>query len=215
LKKNDDYAFFICYFGNPEPRDENVTNVNTGEKTPNQRTTEETELNNQAFFLFHYAKQRLYVSNSKKKSLLESILKEKLSTDYKIKNLFKDREEFLNTLQSCNEISFTHINNLFSNDSTKKQALKDLTGTDAPDKFTISAKCKKENIVDFIKNIFQAKQDSHIDSLVICGTDDSGFETIYNVDTFQQKINISANKDENGKIKIDEVRDNLLKEINK
>ena len=215
IKKSNDYAYFICDFGNPEPRDENLTNIKTGSKTPNQRTSEETELNNQAFFLFHYEKKRMYVSNSQKKGLLESILKEKLNTDYQIKPIFKGKDEFINTLQSCNKISFTHINNLFSNDSDKKQALIDLTGTDAPDEFTISAKYKKEKIVGFIDNIFQAKQDNKIDSLVICGTDESGFETIYNVDTFQQKIKITATKDDNGKFDADEVCSKLLNEISK
>ena len=215
VEKSDSYVYFICNFGNPDPRDDTLTNIKTGVKTPNQRTPEEAELNNQVFFLFHYEKKRLYMSNIQKKNLLESILKEKLNKDYQIKTIYKDKDEFIKTLQYCNKISFTHVNNLFSNDSAKKQALVDLTGTDAPEEFTISAKYKKANIVDFINNIFIARQENKIDALVICGTDESGFETIYNVDAFKQKLKLSVTKDDNGKYNSEEIRNSILIEINK
>jgi len=213
VKKQEDYIFFSFKFGHPEPRDENLTNIKTGDKIPNKRTKEEAELNNQVFFLFHYGKNFLYTSNSQKKSLLESILKEKLKIDFKIKDMFKNEEDFINTLSECNSISFTHIDNLFSNDSTKKQALIDLTGTDAPEEFKVIAKYKKSKIAEFIRNICQAKRDKKINSLTICGIDEEGFETVYNADTFRQKIKISCKKDDNGNFIGDDVCDTLLKEV--
>ncbi|MDR0307396.1 MAG: hypothetical protein LBI42_11245 [Chitinispirillales bacterium] len=214
VEKHDDYAFFVFTFGNPAPRDENLTNVNTGDKIINQRTMEQAELNNQAFFLFHYEEQLLYVSSSKKKILFESILKEKIQTDFKIKNIYKNEDEFIDVLKECSSISFTHVNNLFNNDSTKKHALVDLTGTDAPDEFTITARYKKNNeIVDFIKGLFQAKRNFEINTLVIKGIDEKGFETVYNSDTFQKKISIHCAKDSNGKFVHDDIRNNLLRKL--
>jgi hypothetical protein len=214
VEKANDYVFFICDFGNPEPRDENLTNVNTGTKSNNPRTKEQAELLNQVFFLYHYDKNLLYISNSQKKSLFESILKEKLQKDFTIKNVFKKEDDFINILNECNSIKFTHINNLFNKDSKKKQALIDLTGTDAPEEFTIEAKYgKNNNVFDFIKNICQAKRDSNISSLAICGIDEKGFEFVYNIDTFQQKITIYCAKNENGKFIADNVKDKLLEEI--
>jgi len=216
VEKTNDYIFFICDFGNPEPRDDNLTNVNTGIKSDNPRTKEQAELLNQVFFLYHYGNNLLYISNYQKKGLLESILKEKLQIDFVIKNILKKEDDFINILNECNRISFTHINNLFNEDNTKKQALVDLTGTDAPEEFTIEAKYGKgSKIINFIRNIFQAKRDSKISSLVICGIDEKGFEFVYNIDTFQQKITTSCTKNENGKFIADDVKDKLLKELTK
>ena len=54
IEKKEDYAFFVFNFGNPSPRDENLTDINTGEKRENNRTITEVELNNQAFFLYYF-----------------------------------------------------------------------------------------------------------------------------------------------------------------
>ncbi|MDR0206691.1 MAG: hypothetical protein LBI45_05485 [Bacteroidales bacterium] len=215
IETTDDYMLFVFNFGNPTPRDNELTDVNTGAKRENNRTTTEAELNNQAFFFYHFQRNLLYLSNSQKKTAFEKMLKEKLNTDFKLKTLFKDINEFLNTLKECSRINFSHINDLFSSDSTKKQALADLTGTDAPNEFTITAKYSKHKIESFIRNLSQEKSNNKISSLIINGFDESGFGIVYNTDSFQQKIKINAAKDDNGKFKTDEVRNNLLNEINK
>jgi hypothetical protein len=211
----EDYIFFVFNFGNPTPRDNVLTDINTGTKRENNRTVTEAELNNQAFFLYHYQKNLLYLSNSQKKTAFERMLKEKLNTDFKLKTLFKDIEQFLQTLKECSSINFSHINDLFSDDSTKKQALADLTGTDAPNEFTITAKYSKHSIENFIRSLGQEKSNNKIYSLVINGLDESGFGIVYNTESFQQKIKITCKKDENGKFDITELQKNLLKEINK
>ncbi len=99
-------------------------------------------------------------------------------------------------------------------DSKQKQALIDLTGTDAPERFEISAKYpKNKSFIEFIKRLAQGKRENKINSLSICGIDESGFQSVYNVDSFQQKIKISCQKDANGKFAIDSVLDGLLKKI--
>lgn len=138
------------------------------------------------------------------------MLKEKLNTDFKLKTLFKDIDEFLKTLKECNRINFSHVNDLFSSDSTKKQALADLTGTDAPNEFTITAKYSKHSIENFIRNLSQEKTNNKISSLVINGFDESGFGIVYNTENFQQKIKVECKKDENGKFDITELKTNLL-----
>lgn len=211
----DEYILFVFNFGNPTPRDSELTDINTGAKRENSRTITETELNNQAFFFYHFQKSLLYLSNSQKKTAFEKMLKEKLNVDFKLKTLFKDVNEFLNTLKECSRINFSHINDLFSNDSAKKQALADLTGTDSPNEFTITAKYSKHRIENFIRNLVQEKNSNKISSLIINGFDESGFGIVYNTDSFQQKIKINVTKDDNGKFKTDELRNNLLNEINK
>ena len=102
VEKQNEYVFFVFSFGNPEPRDENLTDINTGDKTPNPRTTEQAELNNQAFFLFHYDSNRLYASDSRKKGLFGAILKEKMHTDFVVKDIFKNEDPHLTAIEPLN-----------------------------------------------------------------------------------------------------------------
>lgn len=90
----------------------------------------------------------------------------------------------------------------------------DLSGTDAPERFEIWAQYpKSSNVVNFIKTLIQGKRDNKISSLVIQGIDESGINSVYDLDVFKQRIKISCSKDENGKFVTNDVRDNLLREI--
>lgn len=219
VEKSDEYVFGSFDFGNPTPRDSSLTNINTGEKRENTRTDTEVELNNQFFFLYCFSNGLLYLSNSTKKKFLVRMFKEKLQKDIILKDIYKNVDDFLDKLQMCTQISFTHVNDLFSNDSVRKQALVDLTGTDAPQRFTLRAKydVKKKNssgaIFNFIRTLSKEKESSKISDLVVSGIDDSGFSVVYNTDSFARKIQIDVDKDENGKFKRLEVRDKLLNKI--
>ena len=214
-EKEDDYVFFVFNFGNPSPRDDYYTDITTGTKRENNRTRTEAELNNQAFFLYHFQKESLYISNSQKKTAFEKMLKEKLKKDFKLKTLFKNIDDFLNVLKECSSIKFSHIKDLFNTDSVQRRGLTDLTGTDAPDEFTVYAKYSKHKIGNFIRVLSEGKQNNQLSSLIINGLDESGFGIVYNTESFQQKIKIDCKKDENGKFDIAEVKNNLLKEIQK
>ena len=117
-------------------------------------------------------------------------------------------------MKQCTEISFTHVNNLFSNDSVMKTALIDLTWTDAPDEFTISAKYNSKAIQNFIRKLNKEKKEHHIDALTICGFDNDNFQMVYNAETFLKRITIQCEKDENGRFVPENVREILLKGIN-
>ncbi len=75
VQKNEKYIWFDVNFGSPNPRDEELTNINNGNKKSNPRERIEAELLKQVFCLYHYSKQTLYLSNTKKKKLVEVILK--------------------------------------------------------------------------------------------------------------------------------------------
>jgi hypothetical protein len=214
VEKDDDYIFFIFKYGNTEPWDENLTHIHTGVKKPNQRAKDETELNKQAFFLYHYKNKILYVSNSQRKSLFQSILKDKIQRDFIIKSIYIDEDEFIKTLNECSEISFTHVENIFSHNSKKKQALVDLSGIDSPNEFTIFAKYKRDNtLIKFIKELIMEKREQKIKGLTICGLDENGLNMVYNVDSFTQKIKVLCPKDDNKQFIDVEVKERLLQEI--
>lgn len=213
ILKDTDYIWMTFNYGNPNPRDEKVTNIETSEKRDNDRKENEVELLSQLFVLYDNTRT-LYISNAKKKKLLETFLKDKLQADLTIKGFYKTEKEIINILKDVSKIQFTHANNLFSQDSKQKQALRDLTGMDAPDKFTIEAEYKRSNpLTNWIEQLFEAKNNQQISDLVICGRNESKFNFIYNVDTFSRKLDICCNREANGKFKQECVLKELLKNL--
>jgi len=214
IEKTDDYIYFVFNYGNPFPRDNELTNIHDGSKKENQRRIDETELNHQAFFLYHYEKQLLYVSNSNKKAMFVSILSNELSKKFFIKHILKNEEEFISLMNKCTSIKFTQKNNVLNYNNRIRQGLMDLTGTDVPEVFTIEAIFHRDSIIGFVRELIGLRKNYELDNLIICGLDESNFEVVYNIDTFNQKLKIKCSKDHNSKFNIDEVCRKLIEEIN-
>ncbi len=214
IEKNNDYIWFSFDYGKPAPIDEHLTNIYTTEKRLNQRNDDEAELVKQTFALYCYATKVLYLSNMNKKSLFERFLKRELKKDFIVKTFYKNAEEFKSLVQSIKKISFTEALNLFNHDSKKRQALIDLTGTDAPEKFSIEADYKGKGrcqaLIDFMGQAFKEKSGGLLDSVVVQGCDDSAFEFVFNASSFTRKLTIACTRLENGKLATDSVRDCLV-----
>lgn len=214
IENTDEYLWLYFQFGNTSPRSETVTNVDTGEQFENQRKENEAELLNQLFVMYSYTRQTLYVSNTKKIKLLQQFLKDKTNKDIEIKHFFKSPEEMIELLSNVNSIKFTSASNLFSQDSPERKALVDLTGTDAPETFTIEATYKAHKIKNFIRNLIQKRQNCQIQNLIICGRDTSDMELVYNIDTLTNKIEVFCNRQEKtGMFEADEVKYSLLNRL--
>lgn len=212
VDKNSDYIWMIFDYGKPMPKDKNLTNINTGDKIPNKREDDEVELTSQLFVLYHYKSKTLYTSNINKIKFIEDILSKKLEKRFIVKKYFKTIEEFIETLKCVTEISFTDTSNLF-NDNEERQALKDLTGTDAPEKFKITANYPiGVEFKQFIRKI-TGKVGSNTSSLVIKGIDESNFNFVYNQQNFVKKIEVRCFRDSLGKFVPKEVLNELLKNI--
>lgn len=217
VEKYNDYIWFSFDYGKPAPIDENLTNIYTTKKRTNQRHDDEAELVKQFFGLYCYKSNVLYLSNLKKKSFFERFLKRELRKNFIVKTFYKNANEFKEVVETINKVSFTEAFNLFNYDSKKRQALVDLTGTDAPEKFSIEADYKGKNkcreMIDFVAQIFEEESNGLLDSVVIQGCDDSDFEFVFNANSFTRKLPIACTRLENGKIASESVRECLVGKI--
>lgn len=212
VEKKDNYIWFAFDYGKPDPIDNKLTNINTGSKKDNPRENDEAELLHQLFALYDFNKNLLYISNLKKEKMFAQMLEKKLQHSFTTKKCFKPKDEFIKILKEVNEISFTEVKDLFNLNSKTRQALKDLTGTDAPKKFTLNAKySKNSNIIDFIKKLMKSKTDSELNELVIRGVDNNNFEFVFNVDSFVQQISVTFEKNQNGKFDAELIKLALLR----
>ncbi len=151
----------------------------------------------------------MYIYNLDKKNIFKTFLTEKLSIIFEIKNIYVSKDEFIKQLKEVSKIQFTDTRNLFNQGSKERQALIDLTGTDAPDNFSIEATYSKGMLVKIAR--FLRKQENR--NLVIKGKDESGFEKIYNSEDLTQKIKIDVTKNDNGKYDSETVKINLLSKL--
>ena len=120
----------------------------------------------------------------------------------------------MSILKKVDKIRFTHVNNLFSQGSKERQALLDLTGTDAPESFTIEASYNSHKITNFLQSLFRGQDESRISDLVISGRDESDFSFVYNVDSFSRRVDIICMRDKgSGLFNPESVKKELLKTI--
>lgn len=208
-----EYCWIYFNYGKASPRCETVTNIETGLKKDNLRQHDEAELLGQTFALFYYEKSILYFSNVRKKKVLESFIRENAKCDAEIKTFFLTPEEMIEKLARVDRIRFTNSRDLFGNDALARRALVDLTGTDAPEEFTLEASYDGHSISNFIRKLFAQKKDQKISDLVICGRDEEDFKFIYNEESFSRKIEIDAQKTAENLFDVESVKNNLLKEI--
>lgn len=110
--------------------------------------------------------------------------------------------------------------NLFSIDGEIMKIFpspKDLYGLGMPDDFSLEANFpgvnKTEAFVKFLRTMVGWKNSCEADSLVCIGRDDKNFETIFNADSFTQKITITVSKDQQGMHDEITVRDSLMRRI--
>lgn len=214
IKKEPDYIWFSLDYGNPSPRDEHVTDIKTGDKIENKRKENEVELISQCFILFFYKTETLYLSNLKKISVFEKFVCETLKKKILIKKFYTDPETFIEKIKTIESIKFTDVRNLFNQESKERIALRDLTGTNAPEEFTIYAKYNKsDDIIKFIKKLLHLNRGFSRSELVIKGEDNDNFSFIFNEDTFLQKIDIKCLRNKNGKIDSNFALTKLLQKI--
>ncbi|MRT94475.1 hypothetical protein [Ancylomarina sp. 16SWW S1-10-2] len=196
---NDFFALSIEY-GKPNPHRDTLVNVKTDVEDENKRTEDEAELSKQSFLMYHFESKRLYLSNSKQIKYLSNILTQKSEINGKfiIQRLYKNFNDFIAILKSVDKIRFSGFKNLFNQDSREFKALEDLTGTSSPESFTLEASYDPANLKLFMRRLKEAHSSNKIEELMICGIDENGFESIYNVETFSRQFKIRCSKNKEG-----------------
>lgn len=214
------YFWFYAKYGRKSPYSTTVINTINHNEEPNPRTKDQVEPDKQLFGLYCAEEKVFFLSNTKKKMLLELYFKSKLDKDVVIKTFYKDVDEFVKIIQKVDRIKFVAKSNLFSIDGEIMKIFpspKDLYGLGMPDDFSLEANFpgvnKTDAFVEKLKKMVGWKDSCEADSLVCIGRDDKNFETIFNADSFTQKITITASKDQQGMHDEIIVRDSLMRRI--
>ena len=221
-KENLDDKYFWLYarYGASLPYSLTVYNTKDETEENNPRSTEQIEPHKQLFALYCVHSHTLYLSKAKKKSWIEEYLKTKMDRDVAIKYFLKNVDEFTRTIKSVEKVKFVVKSNLFSSESGIMNIFpspKDLYGLGMPKNFTLEANFSNVDLTDTfvrcLKKMVGWKNNCEAESLVCIGRDDKNFEVVFNADSFIQKINVEADKDDQGLYEPDIVKRALIRKI--
>ena len=217
---NDEYFWLYARYGNPLPHPKTVYNTRQRREENNPRSNDQIELTKQLFALYCINSKVLYLSSRKKKSWVEEYLKAKLKQDVVIKSFFKNIDEFIRQVKRVEKVKFVAKHDLFNDQSSIFEIFptpNDLYGLGMPEDFTLEANFNRVKLTDtFINNLKKMvgwKNNREADSLLCIGRDDKNFETIFNTDSFIQKISVEATKDNQGLYDPTIVKQTLISKI--
>jgi len=219
--KNDDNLLWVSFeFGASHPHPEHVIDKSKdNEKVINPRTEDQVEPTKQLFCVYREAEGNLYVSDSRKRLFLEKFLND-LQPDHPIyvKRVIIDPEEFLAQLKIVDKMKVAAKTDLLSQTGHLFQPVQDIFGLGAPEYFEISASYGMR-VEDRVKKIFrdfhnETKQGT-VQKFICIGKNEEGIETVFNTENFTQKIVIYLYKQENGLFKPEEVKTEILQQLNK
>ena len=213
-KTNFSDKFFWLYirYGRELPYTPTVINTTIDQEELNPRSKDQIEPDQQLFGLYSFSDQVFYLSNFRKKAFLEQYMFAKLNKSVVIKSFLKTPEEFIKSIKSIEKIKLVTKRTLFSMDGgvvSISPEHKDIYGLGVPEEFSIEAIYKHVNLTDkFIENfkkMVEWKKTTEADSLICIGRDENNLETIFNVDSFRQKISLLIEKDNLGMYDADAV----------
>lgn len=214
----DKYLYIYSFYGMLNPRPMDVYNTTSGLREENPRQENQVEQDKQFFACYDFSSYTLYLSNSKsQKKFLFKLLSEKLQKNIGIKSVFKNLDEFYNEITSISKIKFTSIKkDLFSSNGNLQQTLQDNYGMEEPEEFFVEARFNtpiRKTIKNTINRLRQQKGEGYLKKIIIQGLDDNGFSKVFNEETFVQKFEISAEKDEQQLFISDNIKELIMEKI--
>lgn len=193
---------------------EKVYNEHSALMETNPKKKEQRELNAQFFAAYSMDKDILYLTNSRKKSVLEEYFSGILATTVEIKNILHSIDKFIQAIISLKDISFIAKDNLYKKEKGVFDYTNSAYGLDYPESFYIKACYGNMSIkglaLDFLKRFVKSDKEEEIQNLVISGYDDEGFEKIFRPDAYIETLEIFCEQNENGLYEEKEVKNKLL-----
>jgi len=198
----NEYIFMSLYEGRFLPLSSTVFNRELNSEQPNSRTEAEAEWNSQSYGIYNFKSKILYISNINKKSLFESIIKDRIlnnsDANVMISNIYKDVETFVEEISKAEKIFFARKKEdqvgLFSDN-----AQFDPKWSAGADSFTVELKYSKLKLFKKrVNDFFNLAKKKEISNLVCIGRGDDNLEKVFKVDKFIEKISLDVQKNERG-----------------
>ena len=214
-----EYFWISIGYGAAQPRASHlIDNSQKHSLVENTRTEDQVEPNQQLFCIYDPARGDIYISDSRKFGFVNTMLNEHGETVFFIKRSIVNPEEFLRTLKIVDGMAIAAKTDLITQSGNLFESVKDLFGYGAPEQFYIRADYGMP-FLDKFKNQFRffygEFKEKRLTKFTCIGKDDSGLETVFNADSLTKAIVVKADMPENGLYRHEDVRDELVTQLNK
>lgn len=210
----DNYLKMNFAEGSVGPRNPNVYNFDTHEEEPNPRQKNQVEPR-QTFAIIDFNSSFLWISNSKKRTAVIDLLKEKFKTSSIVVKEIYDEKQFIQMLRSLDNIKISAVPNLFSNSGLLSQTLsEEINGYEASVatlSLSYNNRITNNYLIEKVKSIFEQK--NSLKSIVIAGRDENNLGMLFNSEGFSRKIEIDAQVDEDEMFSSEDVYNMLIRKI--
>ena len=187
--------------GQPFPRPENVYNSKTHGNEKNPREEHQIERNFQTFCLIDVKTQKIFISNFKKRTLLQEFLNKHIEQPVAIKSLI-DKANFLSEIQTVKKIylsasQFDSQTDFFSQKGIlSKELEKDFHNYGTIEQMSVEIIFKDKPITEKLKSVIEnwlkENKDNQNEKLQISGRYDDKFERVFNAEEIIDKIEIEV-----------------------
>lgn len=212
------YLWIYVRSGKNFPYSSEVLNTETKQCEKNPRDPNQAELRTQKFYLFSYETNQLYLHGGTE--FLKRILNE-INPQVKIRNLYKTRDEILESLKRVNKIRMVTCRDLFTWNQDLFHVPTNALGLGSPDQLKIEYKFSRvsvtHNFREYVKKkLFPGCDAGTLKSLVVAGEYEEGdniLQSTFNLKNLESSVVISASKDDRGMFDADQVKTSLLDRI--
>ena len=220
-KKIHDNEFLSLYFeeGASLPRPSVVYNTKNDRDEKNPRNEDQIERNSQIFILIQESTQKIFISDFRKKSIVEDWMKNKIGKTVFIKDII-DRKSFLDEIKNINRIYLSASPDIFSwgAGTLSKELENDIHNYGSPIKhMELSITFGKNKVIekmrDKARELIMQQENHQIDKLEISGRYDEKFDRVFNVESIIDKIEIDAVRKADGMFDADEIFADLMSKV--
>jgi hypothetical protein len=182
--------------GSAMPRNPNVFNIETNTLEENRRLPSQVEPK-EYFAIIDLVNSYLWLSNTKKKSLLLEYFQKLFKNQHIIIKDVYDENKFIELLKTLDQIKISAAPSIFSQTNTVSNALVDemYGATEAILQLKYQNMFIGDDTLAKIKSFF--KNRDSFNSITISGRDEKGLGMLFNNNLFTRKIDIEAIVDEN------------------
>lgn len=215
------YPQFVEHFlyipmthGSPYPLPENVININTNLPETNPRRADQYEPK-QDFAVVDFNTGYVWVSSTHRKIVLWTFFFEKLrGYEVVLKEVF-DKDNFIKTIKTIDNIKMSAVPNIFSATNTLANELaNEIHGYEAAVAtliFNYKNKIVGDGLKEKLKSIMGAP--GAFKNLMIAGKDANNIGVFFNSETIMRKVNIRTELNPNGTYNPDDVWSKIKKEL--
>lgn len=186
-----------------------VTNIKTLKKEENPRNQDQVEPKDQFFFVVDNNTFSCYISDNRKKRMIEEFLSNKMDREIKLQPIFKSPEEFCKEIKKLDTIEFASVDSLFHDNEDFFDMFsmnKDPFNMGKPAEFQAKLSFKGATVKsELALALHKYRGKASLKQLICIGRDENDIQKVLNLDSLSYKIDIEVEKDDTGLFSADSV----------